>query len=147
MTRYKPLRPWGSTSRGLKMSNIFGKNPNPLIPQPSLKSLCDISKYLAGNSKIVIEVISWRYVNYTTEVCEWLAESSLSLAEMKFLSLGEVFIARYSFYFWRENEKNPEFSTRFVFLLDYTCYHGESIHLAHRGWLNLGDGVFLLGEG
>ena len=38
-----------------------------------------------------------------------------------------------------ENEKNAEFSTRFAFLIDYTCYHGESIHLPRRGWLNLAE--------
>ena len=93
---------------------------------------------MARNSKIVIEVIYWRYINYSAKVCEWLAESSISLAEMTFLAPGEVFISmRSSFYFWQGNKKITEFSTRFVFLLDYTRYQGECIHIARRGWLNL----------
>ena len=56
----------------------------------------------------------------------------------------DIFISRRSFHL-REvfililagKLKNAEFSTRFVFLLDYTRHHGESIHLSRRGWLTL----------
>ena len=35
--------------------------------------------------------------------------------------------------------QNTEISTQIVFLLDYTCYNGETLHLPHRGWLNFAD--------
>ena len=69
-----------------------------------------------------------------------MARQGISLTEMMFLASGEVFIsARSSFYFWRENKKITEFSTRFVFLLDYTCYQGDCIHIAHRKWRKLAE--------
>ena len=100
MARYKPLRSRRSTSQGLRMSKILRKFQIRLFLSEIINPA--ITKYLSANSKIVIEVISRRDVNYTAEVCECLTESPFSLAKLTFLSPGELLISvRYWIYFWR----------------------------------------------